>query len=121
MARSAVAREPRRLSFDLHRIADYSGASSPQPVDVDGDGDLDIAVVSAYNNWDSPVAQSLVVFANDGRMQFTLRHVANAPTHLITLGVADFTGDGSSDLVTGGMHTSRPFDRLSRVTVWLHQ
>jgi hypothetical protein len=106
------------LTFDLHRLTNYSGASSPQPVDFDQDGDLDIAVVSAYNNWDSPAAQSLVVLVNDGRMQFTLANVAHAPTHLITLGVGDFTGDRSPDLVTGGMHTSRPYDRLSRVTLW---
>jgi hypothetical protein len=87
-------------------------------VDFDRDGDVDIGVVSAYNNWDSPAAQSLIVLENDGRMQFAVRHVASAPTHLITLGVADFTGDNSPDLVTGGMHTSRPYDRLSRVTLW---
>ena len=75
-------------------------------------------MVSAYNNWDKPAAQSLVWFENDGRMQFTLRTLANAPTHLITLGVGDVTGDGRPDLVTGGMHTSRPYDRMSRVTVW---
>ena len=46
--------------------------------------------------------------------------LANAPTHLITLGAGDFTGDGRADLVTGGLHMNRPFDRLSRVTLWNH-
>ena len=55
---------------------------------------------------------------NDGRMSFTLRQVASAPTHLITLGTADWTGDGRADLVTGGLHMSRPYDRLSRITLW---
>jgi hypothetical protein len=107
-----------RLEFVLHRIADFSGASSPQPIDIDGDGDLDIAVVSAYNAWDDQTAQSLVWLENDGHTRFALHDVANAPTHLITLAAGDLTGDGLADLVTGGMHVNRPYDRMSRLTLW---
>jgi hypothetical protein len=106
------------LQFVVHRIADFSGASSPQAADIDGDGDLDVVVSSAYNEWDKPAAQSLVWLENDGRMRFALRDVASSPTHLITLAVGDLTGDGKIDLVTGGMHVSRPYNRLSRVTLW---
>ncbi len=104
--------------FTYHRIADIPGASSPQAADLDGDGDLDIAVVSAYNAWSDPQAQSLLWLENDGRQAFTLHDVTNTPTHLLTLAIGDLNGDGRPDLATGGMHMSWPYDRLSRLMVW---
>jgi hypothetical protein len=107
-----------QLQFELHRIADLSGASSPQAADIDGDKDLDVVVVSAHNRWDDTAAQSLIWLENNGRQQFTRHDVAKSPTHLITLAIGDLDGNGTADLVTGGMHISRPYDRMSRVTVW---
>jgi hypothetical protein len=106
------------MNFVMHRLADFSGASSPQPADVDGDGDLDVVVVSAYNAWDDPAAQSLVWLENDGRMRFAMHDAASSPTHLVTVAAGDLSGDGRPDLVTGGMHISRPYDRMSRITLW---
>ena len=106
------------MEFEPHRIADLQGASSPQAADLDGDGDLDVVVASAYNRWDDESAHSLVWLENNGRMQFAMHRIARSPTHLITLAAGDLDGDGDADLVTGGMHISGPYDRMSRVTVW---
>jgi hypothetical protein len=106
------------LRFEFHRIAELSGASSPQAADIDADGDLDVVVSSAHNNWDDPMARSLVWLENNGRMQFALHEIARVPTHLITLAAGDLDGDRRPDLVTGGMHISRPYDRMSRVMLW---
>ena len=108
------------LEFELHRIADLQGAASPEAVDVDGDGDLDVMVVTANADWDDPGSPSLVWLENDGRMRFTLRPVASTPTHLLTLASGDLDGDGDPDFATGGMHISRPYDRLGRVTAWIN-
>ena len=108
-------------TFALHRIGDLSGASSPVAFDADQDGDIDVAVVSAYNAWSDPAALSLIWLENNGRQQFTMHAVARAPTHLITLAAADLDGNGAPDFVTGGMHISAPYDRMSRVMLWTNR
>jgi hypothetical protein len=107
------------MRFELHRIADLQGATSPEAADLDGDGDLDVLLVTSNNDWDNPQAPSLLWLENDGRMQFTMRGIASAPTHLLTLAAGDLDGDGRPDAATGGMHISRPYDRIGRVTAWL--
>ena len=81
---------------------------------------MDLFAVSAYNIWDNPDAQSFIWLENTGNMKFVNHDISNSPTHLISLDVSDFNSDGFPDMITGGMHTFPPFDRLGRITLWLN-
>jgi hypothetical protein len=106
------------LNFTFHRIGDFAGAYNARAADFDHDGDLDVIVCSSFNLWEQPTAQSLIWLENDGHMKFARRNIANAPSHLLALELADFNGDGELDAVTSGMHVYPPYDRLGRVTLW---
>ena len=106
------------LKFEYHRLADFPGAYSANAVDVDKDGDLDIVVVSAFNNWLNPQAQSMIWCENDGKMEFTPHNLASNPTHLLVLDSADMDDDGWIDFVTGAFYAYPPYDRISRILLW---
>jgi hypothetical protein len=108
------------LDFEYHRICDLVGAYSLRPADADQDGDLDLFAVSAFNLWEDPEAQSFIWLENVGDMEYIKRNVTNDPTHLIVMEPGDFNKDGLMDFVTGGMYPYPPFDRMSRVTLWIN-
>jgi hypothetical protein len=108
------------LDFEYHRICTLVGAFSLRPSDIDQDGDVDLFSVSAFNLWDDPASQSFLWLENIGEMQFMKHDITNTPTHLITLEPGDFNNDGLTDFVTGGMYPYPPFDRMSRITLWIN-
>lgn len=108
------------LNFVFHRICSFTGATNVRPADIDHDGDIDLFAVSEFNLWDKPESQSFIWLENTGQMQFVKHEIAKSPTHLLTLEIGDFNNDGEADMVTGGMHTYPPFDRMARITMWMN-
>jgi len=53
------------------------------------------------------------------RGTYTEQTIGTAPTHLQTVAIGDLNGSGGPDAATGGMHISRPYDRIGRITAWL--
>jgi len=108
------------LNFEFHRLCSFTGATNVRAADIDNDGDLDLFVVSEFNIWDKPDSYSLIWLENTGNMQYVKHEIAKNPTHLLCCEPGDFNNDGKIDLVTGGMHTYPPFDRMGRITLWLN-
>jgi len=105
-------------NFRFHRIGDLPGAYSPIGVDLDGDGAMDVVAVSGFADWRDPEAVSLMVFHNDGQMNFTPMPLAHRPTHLLTVTAGNLDGTGKPVLITGGFHAYPPYDNMSRISVW---
>ncbi|TXG39516.1 FG-GAP repeat domain-containing protein [Seonamhaeicola maritimus] len=108
------------IKFKHHHITNFPGAFSARATDVDKDNDEDIFVVSGFNYWDKPTAESIILLENDGNNTFNKHTIAKSPTHLITLELADFNKDGHMDMVTGGVYIYPPYDKLERVTLWMN-
>ncbi len=104
--------------FKYHRVGDLAGAFSPVGVSLDADGVMDIVCVSGFNDWKNPRAASLVVFKNDGRMNFTPHLLAYAPTQLVTCAAADLDGSGRPAIVAAGFYAYPPFDKMARLILW---
>lgn len=109
------------LKFKYQPITKFPGAFSARTADIDKDNDEDIFLVSGFNYWDKTTAESLVLLENEGNNSFKKHTIAKAPTHLITLELGDFNNDGYMDIVTGGIYVYPPFEKLSRITLWMNK
>ena len=107
-------------NFHYKRIGLLPGAYSPICVDLDGDGAMDVVASSAYADWNNKNRNvvSLMWFRNDGKMNFEPHALARTPKDLITLGAADFDGNGKPVLISGGFYIYPPYDAMSRLTLW---
>jgi len=106
------------LVFEYRRLCFFTGATYMKPADIDNDSDIDFFAVSTWNLWDDPKSVSLIWLENIDNVQFVKHEISNNPTHLLCCEPGDFNNDGLIDLVTCGMHTFPPYDRMGRITLW---
>jgi len=108
------------LIFEFRRLCYFTGATYMKPADIDNDGDIDFFAVATWNLWDRPESQSMIWLENIDNVQFTRHEITNNPTHLLCCEPGDFNNDGLTDVITCGMHTFPPYDRMGRITLWIN-
>ncbi len=107
-------------TFEISKISDLGGTYAVDAGDIDADGDLDLVLVSMTNDWITPGTASVVWLENDGKENFTTWQIDTDPINLATVAVGDLDGDKKPDIVAGGLHVHKTFQRVERVSVWLN-
>lgn len=102
----------KNITFQMHDIADFNGASDVQVVDIDNDGNNDIVGTSYH--------AGICWWKNDGNENFTKNQISSAYNEPLarcvraTLhdgSILDFNGDGFADLVAATMNKNK-------VSIW---
>jgi hypothetical protein len=91
-----------------------------KPADIDNDDDIDFFAVATWNLWDKPESQSMIWLENIDNKHFIRHEITNNPSHLLCCEPGDFNNDGHMDVITCGMHTFPPYDRMGRITLWIN-
>jgi hypothetical protein len=108
--------------FQSKQIANFGGTYAAAVGDVDGDGDLDVVLVSLCNDWSDPARPSVVWLENNGRQNFMMHPIDNAPIGLITVACGDLNNDGRADIVAGSLLLPPILERrVEHVTAWISQ
>lgn len=105
-------------NFAAERIARFGGTYAAAVADLNGDRHSDVVLVSMANDFRRPEHASIIWLKNDGRQHFTPWQLASDPIHLVTVACGDINGDGSPDIVAGGLNMRAPFERAARVVAW---
>lgn len=101
-----------QMQFRFHDIARFYGAATAVAGDLDGDGDLDIVASSWVNFWRDSGRHTLLWYENNGQQKFTAHPIASKPAGLVSLQLADVTGDGRLDIIAAAFRMDLLLENL---------
>jgi hypothetical protein len=105
--------------FTEHRLASMPGAQRAQAADLDGDGDLDIVATAMIAGGElNPRLASLVWLEQVKPGTFERRTIEKGSPYHATLDLADFNGDGRTDILVGWFAFAKPLETW--LDLWLN-
>lgn len=109
--------------FEVHHLGAFPGTYAVAAGDLNSNGHEDLVLVSMTNEFHQPGNPALVWLENDGEQNFTTWQIDDRIVNLITVMIGDVNGNGTLDVVTGGLNFMQewPDDRMSGVKLWLNR